>query len=124
MVVIVFLLLGAFSGCMETSSSTLGATEIGNGMEQQSDILEILKQKYPDYYKDIDIHGTNPDRTLLLFLVKRGGTYLLRRNTGKVEPILHAKLIGSSMINKITYENRKFKLWAGDRLELILGVDN
>ena len=116
MVFIMVLLIGAFSGCKESSSAPHGATGAGVGLEQRVDLLELLKQKYPDQYKDIAIHGTNPDRTLLLFMVKRGGTYLLRRNTGEIETIHHAKLIDSGMITKISYENRKFKLWAGDRL--------
>ena len=62
----------------------------------------------------------NPSRTMILFLLKRGGTYLFRKTTGEIEPILHAKLILPAQITRFTYseEDGAFILWAGDRKEL------
>jgi hypothetical protein len=92
--------------------------------EQQSELLALLKEEHPEHFQSIAVHGENPSGSLLLFLAKRGGTYLFRKDSGDVEAIRHAKLILPSGITRITYSDmeRSFILWAGDRYELSIVV--
>ena len=97
------------------------ATTDGDVVIPQARLIDIVRTKYPELYKDIAVQGVAPDDVVLLFLVKRGGTYVYRRGEGQeLEVVHHAKAIMPSSITRITYEDRAFKLWSGDKLQLTL----
>lgn len=87
----------------------------------QARLIEVLKARYPKLYYDIAVQGATPDDAAILFLLNKGGTYVLRRGAGQVPEIIHhAKIIAPGAITRITYQNRAFMLWSGNKLQLTL----
>lgn len=118
---LIMALLITMAGCRASESQSTGdSTRSG----AQPGLKERFEQTHPDYADSIAICGISEDETLLLFLDKRGGTFLFRKSTDKVQSVNHAKVIVPSMITKITYseKNASFTLWAGENKALTIGV--
>jgi hypothetical protein len=126
-------LVGILAGCHEPkqpSSPSLAVStpvkqehQTGNSVDtRHPDIVDLLKQKYPDHYASIDVYGTNSSGTMRCFLVKRGGTYVFRTRTGDIEAIDHAKNLGQGFITRVTYSDGGFILWRGESNELSIRV--
>ena len=110
-------LSGAGNAAPEKQESNSAGTEVSRGL------VDVLKTNHPELYADIAVLGAAPDDTVILFLLKRGGTYVLRNGaTQMLEPVYHAKFITPGSIDRITYENRAFLLWSGEELQLRLAV--
>ena len=117
--IVALLVLLCVSGCHVSDM------EDGSTHDQQAEILSRLKQTHPEQFNAMVVYGEDPSGNMLLFLVEQGGTYLFRKDTGKLETIHHAKLVLPSGITRITYSETSgsFTLWAGDRNELEIMVD-
>ena len=105
-------------GCSkaETPDTKLDGVDVS-----QTRLIDILQANHPELYTDIAVQGATPDDAALLFLVNKGGTYVLRRGAGQMPEIVHhAKIIAPNSITSITYKDRAFMLWSGDKLQLTL----
>lgn len=119
-VAVCVLVLSVFFGfsCNGTETPDSDLRSVDNS---QTRLIEILQTTHPELYKDIAVQGATPDDTAILFLVNKGGTYVLRRGAGQMPEIIHhAKIISPNSITRITYKDRAFMLWSGDQLQLTL----
>ncbi|MFO0880409.1 MAG: hypothetical protein U0840_23940 [Gemmataceae bacterium] len=87
-------------------------------------LWQALLKALPEKYREIDVYAENPSLTQVLFRSK-GTTCLFSLRTGKVEPVLHMKLL--PRINRITYEQNKvasfYALWYYGTMELSISAD-
>jgi hypothetical protein len=118
-------LLAVFSGCQhgkDAPSVPVVHAQPPTPPEKQTELLALFRQKHPEHFDSMVIYCENPSGNMLLFLVKRGGTYIFQPDSGEVETIHHAKRIQPSQITKIEYQDGAFNLWASDHIELSIGV--
>lgn len=87
-------------------------------------LWQALLKALPEKYKKIDVYAENSSLSQVLFR-SQGTTLTFSLKTGKVEPVLHMKLLPK--INRITVEQNKnggwFVLWYYGQRELEISAD-
>lgn len=100
-----------------------GAKRLDLEAEQRNRLWAGLRKSLPDDAGPIEAYAENDDLTVVCFRSKRE-TFLFRTKTGKVEPVLHAKVLPPP-VNRITYfvndrDVGKFRLWHDCEVELTI----
>lgn len=88
-------------------------------------LWKALLKALPEKYREIDVYAENPSLTQVVFR-SQGTTLTFSLATGKVEPVLHMKVL--LKVNRITFEKNKiggwFVLWYYGQRELEIGADD
>ena len=116
--------------CGLTAFSVLGGESAPQRQqgEQEPDqarrlrLWKSLREACPEKYRNIKVYGENDDLTVVCFRSERT-TLMFRTKTGKVEPVIHMKVLPP--VNRITYfENERgtgrFRLWHDGEVELTI----
>jgi len=92
--------------------------------KKRAALWQALLKALPEKYKEIDVYAENPSLSQVLFR-SQGTTLTFSLKTGKVEPVLHMKLLRK--VNRITFEQNKhggwFVLWYYGEKELEISAD-
>lgn len=92
--------------------------------KKRAALWKALGKALPEKYREIDVYAENPSLGQVVFR-SHGTTLTFSLKTGKVEPVLHMKVLPK--INRITFEQNKnggwFVLWYYGQRELEIGAD-